>query len=54
MAKPHWFRRTTWSERDAVEFENQLTRSRSVDRKAQYVRIQAVQLQALGDYTRCN
>jgi tetratricopeptide (TPR) repeat protein len=49
MAKPDWFRRTTWTKRDAAEFENQLARSRGANRKAQYLRIQAVHLFETGN-----
>ena len=46
-----WFRRSTWSERDAAEFEARLARSRGAARKAQYLRIQAVHLFQVGDLT---
>lgn len=49
MAKIEWFRRTSWTERDAAEFDDRLARSRGGDRKAQYLRIQAVHLFETGD-----
>jgi tetratricopeptide (TPR) repeat protein len=49
MGNPEWFRRTTWTERDASEFEERLARSRGASRKAQYLRIQAVHLFETGD-----
>jgi tetratricopeptide (TPR) repeat protein len=39
-----WFRRKTWTEADRKEFFVRLQRSRGADRKAQYLRIQAVEL----------
>src|SRR5687767_11207341 len=47
--KVEWFRRTTWTDTDAADFEARLKRSRGVDRKAQYLRIQAGHLLAVGD-----
>lgn len=41
MSKQDWYRRTKWSEDDAVEFHARLKRSRGQFHKAQYVRIQA-------------
>jgi tetratricopeptide (TPR) repeat protein len=49
MGEPEWFRRTTWTERDAADFEERLGRSRGANRKAQYLRIQAVHLFESGD-----
>jgi tetratricopeptide (TPR) repeat protein len=49
MGSPEWFRRTTWTDRDATEFEARLARSRGANRKAQYLRIQAVHLFETGD-----
>jgi tetratricopeptide (TPR) repeat protein len=49
MGKPEWFRRTTWTERDAAEFDERLARSRGANRKAQCLRIQAVHLFEVGD-----
>ena len=48
MAKPEWFRRTTWSPQDQEEFQQRLMRSRSTFHKAQYLRIQALHLAEVG------
>jgi tetratricopeptide (TPR) repeat protein len=43
-----WFRKTTWSEADQVDFFARLKRSRTVGNKAQYLRIQASHLEEVG------
>ncbi len=43
-----WFRRRTWSDADRTEFFSRLGRSRSAFHKAQYVRIQALELHESG------
>lgn len=43
-----WFRRTTWSPGDSAAFQARLARSRSASNRAQYLRIQAVTLAAVG------
>jgi len=48
MAKPKWFRRSTWSSEDQAEFQSRLARSRSRFHKAQYLRIQALHLAKVG------
>ncbi|HEX6964245.1 MAG TPA: hypothetical protein VF166_00515 [Gemmatimonadaceae bacterium] len=48
MSKVEWFRRTTWTAADAADFAARLARSRSPFHKAQYLRIQAVHLHAVG------
>ncbi len=47
--KVEWFRRSTWSDHDAAEFNARLARSRGAHRKAQYLRIQAAHLFEAGD-----
>ncbi len=47
--KVEWFRRSTWSDRDAEEFAQRLASSRGSSRKAQYLRIQALHLFEAGD-----
>lgn len=44
-----WFRRTTWSEVDRAEFFERLKRARGSGSKAQYLRIQALHLQQVGE-----
>jgi tetratricopeptide (TPR) repeat protein len=41
VAGKNWFRRTTWTSADRVDFEARLKRSRTAFHKAQYLRIQA-------------
>ena len=48
MSKVEWFRRTTWTAADAADFAAHLKRSRSDFHKAQYLRIQAGHLHAVG------
>lgn len=43
-----WYRKTTWSEGDQSDFFDRLKRSRTVGNKAQYLRIQASHLEAVG------
>jgi len=43
-----WFRKTTWSEADQADFFARLKRSRTVENKAQYLRIQASYLENVG------
>ena len=43
-----WFRRKTWTETDQQEFYARLNRSRGQSNKAQYLRIQAVELVEVG------
>ncbi len=49
MPKVDWFRRKTWSTDDATDFQARLKRARTTFNKAQYLRIQAVELQAVGN-----
>lgn len=44
-----WYRRRTWTERDRTEFFTRLSRSRSNFHRAQYLRIQAYELCAVGE-----
>lgn len=46
--KIEWFRRTTWTQDDAADFAAHLARSRGADRRAQYLRIQALHLHEVG------
>lgn len=48
MSNDEWFRRTTWTQQDQVEFFARLRRSRGAFHKAQYARIQAYTLQRVG------
>jgi tetratricopeptide (TPR) repeat protein len=48
MSRVTWFRRATWTAADASDFAAHLKRSRSPFRKAQYLRIQASHLHAVG------
>ncbi len=48
MGRDDWFRRTTWTAQDREEFWHRLNRSRTDRNKAQYLRIQAHQLQHTG------
>jgi tetratricopeptide (TPR) repeat protein len=48
MTKKDWYRKNSWTFEDRVDFEAHLKRSRSSFHKAQYLRIQALQLQDLG------
>jgi tetratricopeptide (TPR) repeat protein len=48
MARHEWFRHTSWSETDQLEFLAHLRRCRSASSKAQYLRIQALHLQETG------
>lgn len=43
-----WFRKITWSEADQADFFAHLKRSRTVENKAQYLRIQAGHLEGVG------
>ncbi len=47
MSKRDWYRRTTWSEEEASDFERRLARARS--RRSDCLRIQAVTLAEQGD-----
>jgi tetratricopeptide (TPR) repeat protein len=49
MGKTEWFRRTSWTEVDRLEFRVRLERSRSPFHKAQYLRIQAHHLECDAD-----
>jgi tetratricopeptide (TPR) repeat protein len=44
-----WYRRSTWTARDREEFDARLARSRGTERKAQYLRLQAIHLHETGD-----
>lgn len=44
MGRDDWFRNTTWTPEIATAFFQRLARSRGPDRKAQYLRIQALHL----------
>jgi predicted Zn-dependent protease len=48
MARDDWFRQTSWTAQDAVEFQARLKRSRGDVSKAQYLRIQAIHLAGVG------
>ena len=48
MGRDDWFRRTTWTEQDQRDFFERNARGRGADRKAQYIRIQAVTLLKTG------
>src|ERR1700737_4923308 len=48
MGQVEWYRRTTWTTADAVDFTARLERSRSAYHKAQYLRIQAGHLHTVG------
>jgi hypothetical protein len=48
IAAHDWFRRTTWSKEDEIEFFVRLGRSRTPFHKAQYLRIQALSLAESG------
>lgn len=50
MAKGDWFRRTSWTTDDRVDFAARLKRSRSAFHKSQYLRIQALHPQELGTH----
>ena len=52
MGRDDWFRRTTWSATDRAEFYARLNRSRTLESKSQYLRIQAGHLQETGDRDR--
>jgi len=45
-----WFRRKTWTQEDEAAFFSRLRRSRTAFHKAQYCRIQACELQMVGEY----
>lgn len=47
-SRDQWFRRTSWSDEDQLEFERRLTRARPRSRP-QYLRIQATHLAGTGD-----
>src|SRR5215204_813222 len=47
MAKPEWFRKSSWSPDDEADFRARLGRSRAAGR-AQYLRLQAYHLQEVG------
>lgn len=49
MSRDHWFRNTTWTAEVEADFFQRLARSRGVDRKAQYLRIQAGHLHGTGE-----
>lgn len=48
MGRDDWYRRTTWTSEDAEAFFDRLNRSRGLESKAQYVRIQALDLEEAG------
>jgi tetratricopeptide (TPR) repeat protein len=48
MGRDDWFRRRTWTDADRSEFFARLNKSRSAFHKAQYVRIQALELHHFG------
>jgi tetratricopeptide (TPR) repeat protein len=48
MGQVEWYRRTTWTSADAIDFAARLERSRSAYHKAQYLRIQAGHLHTVG------
>ena len=48
MGRDDWFRRRTWSEQDAADFEQRLRRCRGPASKAQSLRIQAFHLAEVG------
>src|SRR5690349_9374034 len=50
MSNNEWFRRTTWSDADRVDFSARLKRSRGAGNKAQYLRIQAGHLADVGHH----
>lgn len=47
-ASKDWFRKTTWTETDQIDFFARLQRCRSAANKAQYLRIQANHLEEVG------
>jgi tetratricopeptide (TPR) repeat protein len=49
VAQDDWFRRGSWSAKDQAAFFARLSRSRSAQAKAQYLRIQAVHLEETGE-----
>ena len=49
MSKLEWYRRTTWTDVDRVDFDTRLKRSRGTGNKAQYLRIQAYHLAEVGN-----
>lgn len=49
MAITDWYRRKTWTPDDAADFQTRLKRARTTYNKAQYLRIQAHELHAVGD-----
>lgn len=49
MSREDWYRRTTWTPDDQREFHGCIRRSRGIDSKAQYIRIQARALLQTGD-----
>ena len=49
MSSDDWFRRTTWTDEDRVDFHARLKRSRKCNRP-QYLRIQAVHLADVGNH----
>jgi tetratricopeptide (TPR) repeat protein len=50
MSKTDWFRRSTWTDADRLEFNSRLKRSRGANNKAQYLRIQALHLEEAGHH----
>lgn len=50
MGRDDWFRRTTWTERDAEEFQARLKRCRGDGSKAQYLYVQAYHLAEAGNH----
>ena len=50
MSSTEWFRRTTWTDADRVDFNARLKRSRGASSKAQYLRLQALHLAEAGHY----
>ena len=49
MSQKDWFRKKTWTPQDREDFMVRLSRSRKTYNKAQYTRIQAVELLATKD-----
>ena len=49
MSKVEWFRRTSWTSDDQAEFASRLRRVRTPFKRAQYLRIQALHLQEVGE-----
>lgn len=50
MSSTEWFRRTTWTDADRVDFNARLKRSRGASSKAQFLRLQALHLAEAGHH----